>query len=573
MIQFKATNKSDGTVTGSDASGNKIVEWTISHNNPPVVSGGGDTITDTIDPGSVPFMKYDGLGATLQIKDRNGQPVGDPQTIQPTYNADKTSWTYQLPATNELYSYEITYHTVVDMDAVNESLAIQTLVNEAKSDKTRPDTGVIGIPPSTVVDITKKAVEYDTNEVLWVSDIAVPAEEMSKFVVTDTLPSVWIDNVRYFDTFKSLEIIGLTPLEGYSYEIRNDQVDITFYKNKDEGIPGIDGGSGRMIQVRLTTSVNQEWLEKSLSMGDWEKRHTNLIKIKDTNFSASDTVLLTKPRIKKTGELNNRQWDTHRYFVYDILLADVTSVPVVVTDTFDTSILSVAEQLDPNNPQMVIYGGDIVEWQGSGMTGVSYANTPDGITITANTLPMKSDGRFYPYYRIHYYLKLADNVNLAQYVRTHQGVVKNIAVWGDIEDTFEYTSEYKALDKTAIKLKPDDDTDRIYQYVIEYNPERIQLNEGDDIELTDIMTGNLSVDYTSITIETDPQKEIQYTFSGADPAVDGAEYNGGTKAVFTVPDETYVKISYKAMVVGKSGESLTFSNTAYTRRRKTAENF
>ena len=75
----------------------------------------------------------------------------------------------------------------------------------------------------------------------------------------------------------------------------------------------------------------------------------------------------------------------------------------------------------------------------------------DGIIITANSIPMKSDGMYYPYYKICYYLKLKDGVDLDALALANGGEfdLVNTAVWDGHEDSFTYKTVYDYIDKNS----------------------------------------------------------------------------------------------------------------------------
>ena len=593
-ITYKKAEKSNGTVSGTEQNGNKVVDWTITYNKPAIVSAAGDTLTDTISENSTAFMKYDNNGITIQKYDKNGQKVGEPVNVSVTYNEDMSSWSYKIPEGDGIYSYEITYHTIVDMTAVNNSNTTQILENTFDSDKTKESTGSIGIPPSNSFDVTKTAVSYNEEEIEWCSEISVPESGANTFIVKDALPSIYLNNAWHHDEMVegSLRIEGLYDNETYSYTIvegsHNDKdgsdrthkiVTITFYKNTEKtetGLKQSTDGNRRTIKVYLKTKVDQEWLQAGYQSKDWQQIHTNNIDVNDS-FKADYSVTLSKNQIEKKGpaqltynditdytDWQNPVTTRYYYFVYDVVVSGNITAPLTVTDDFDTSILKVADPIS-GQPQMVIYGDDNPGGQYQGETPVSYTDTVDGITIIAPTIPTHDDGSYYPYYRIHYYLQLKDGVDLRQYVLTNQGVVANTVKWGAFEDTFEYTGEYDALNKYIEEAEgyyPNAGTRKV-KYVIEYNPQKIQLNKGNDITLKDVMDANLTLDYSSVQFTTDPEATISYNITGTSEE-DGQENAGGTKAVFTIPDETYVKITYIAKVVGNEYKS--FNNTASTER-------
>lgn len=91
------------------------------------------------------------------------------------------------------------------------------------------------------------------------------------------------------------------------------------------------------------------------------------------------------------------------------------------------------------------------------------------------------------------------------------------------------------------------------KFSIKLNPARMKLNEGRKMVATDEYSSSLSIDYTSIKIETNPPEAknlVSYDFTG----------NVGT---YSIPDETYVHITYSATIIGEPAaneKTVGFSN-------------
>ena len=68
--------------------------------------------------------------------------------------------------------------------------------------------------------------------------------------------------------------------------------------------------------------------------------------------------------------------------------------------------------------------------------------------------------------------------------------------------------------------------------------------------MTDILSSNLSVDYGSIEIETDPAgASVPYSLSGGE--------DGTTVATYTVPDATEVVVTYNALIIGNNTQTIS----------------
>jgi hypothetical protein len=205
---------------------------------------------------------------------------------------------------------------------------------------------------------------------------------------------------------------------------------------------------------------------------------------------------------------------------------------------------------------MKIWGGSQYS-QDSGRTPISYTDTPDGVLLTANSVPMMDNGRYYPYYKIIYYLKLKDGVDLEQLAIANGGEhhLVNTAKWGEHESEFDYTTTYDFLDKRLLNAGELGGTSRKAQYQITFNSAKATLHGGEPMEMTDIISANLSVDYSSIRIVTDPAGQaVPYSLSGGKD--ENGDPDGTTVATYTVPDSTNVVITYDADVRGNHNQTI-----------------
>lgn len=549
-ITFKSTNKSNGTTVGVTEDGDKIIEWTIEYNPLALAAAGGDTIKDTISAGSTDYMKYYGSGITVQVRDKSGRLVRTDNIAYTVLTAHSdSSWTYTIPTSDTTpYSYVITYQTVVDQKKVDGGGVPITVSNDANGDNGSAEVG-----PTNQIGITKEVESQSTSEVTWVSTITVPEAGLTQAVVTDTVPSVWLTSGQKYDYFKdgSLEITGLINGENYVVDTSDpSKVVITFYKNQahQPGLQGTEGG--HTITIKLTTTVDQEWLQAGYDTPGYLEGHTNNISF--NGKTAQATAIFGKPGIEKTGKKYPEGGDIQG-LEYSIRLSGVSEVPVSITDTFDRNILEV-----DTNKSIYIYGGNQY-YQGSGQTPVMYSDTSTGILLTADPVPMDSSGNYYPYYRITYYLKLKEGVDLEKLAQQNGGkyVLENTAVWNGHESTYSYETVYNYLDKELVNETNLGGTERKAQYKITFNPAKASIVDPETgeapetVTMKDVLSSNLSIDYGSISIVTDPEGiSVPYTISGN---------QGETIVTYTVPNETKVTVTYEAMVTGNGSQR--FINT------------
>ena len=268
--------------------------------------------------------------------------------------------------------------------------------------------------------------------------------------------------------------------------------------------------------------------------------------------------------IEKTGEA---QTDANGKVIglkYTLLIKGVTSSPIIVNDEFDTSLLEVDTSKATQWDHMRIWGGG--QWsQSNGRYSVSYTDTDSGITLTANSVPVDSDnnGNYYSHYKIVYYLKLKDGVDLDALAKANGGKydLTNKAKWGDHESDFTYTTEYDFLDKELLNAGAVVDDNRVAQYRITFNKAKATLNDGEPMTMTDVLSANLSLDYSSVSIVTDPAgQQVSYVAAGGD--------NDTTVVTYTVPDETKVTITYSALVTGTGEQTI---NNVVTVKGKSEE--
>ncbi|MDO5119615.1 MAG: FctA domain-containing protein [Coriobacteriales bacterium] len=571
-IVFKSTHKDGGTEAGTTQTGDKIIEWTLDYNMLALAAAGGDTITDSISSASAEYMKYYGDGITIEVRDHDGNLVETrnvPYDELPAYS--DSSWTYVIPEEDVTpYSYHIMYQTVVDMSKVNQGGVTVYLDNDANGSH-----GGVNVSPEHEIGVVKDVESFTTEEINWVTTLSIPEDGLIQAIVTDTLPMIRLDDgtTIYRDTYKvdSLSITGLLP--GESYTVSPDlstettgPVVITFYKDsakQQDGLQGTPGG--HTITVRLTTKVNQEWLQEGYEVGGRVQNHTNTI---DLNGKADTaTVIFGKPGIEKTAE---RQPDGS--FLYTLLLSGVSEVPVSIADTFDTTLLEIdTSQTGAWGDHMKIWGGTQYS-QIAGKMGISYSETDNGVLLTANSVPMQPDGSYYPYYRICYYLRLKEGVDLEQLAIANGGEYHliNTARWGDHKDDFDYVTKYDYLTKELLNGDELGGTSRRAQYRITFNPAKATLNGGDPMTMTDTLSANLSIDYSSIQITTEPAGvSVPYSLKGG-VGPDGKP-DGTTVATYTIPDSTKVVITYDADVRGNGSQTI-INKVVVNDKEETIEN-
>ncbi|MBO4414466.1 MAG: hypothetical protein J5824_00620, partial [Lachnospiraceae bacterium] len=548
-IRYKYAVKKDGTEAGTTSSGDKIINWEIDYNPLALVAVGGDRITDSISADSADYMKYYGSGITVNAYDRSGN-LAYTRNINYsdlTSHSD-SSWTYTIPTSDTTpYSYVITYQTIVDMESINGIGTAVTLSNTANN-----DGGSIRIAPENEVAVNKEAESYTTEEVSWKTTLSIPQGGLTRAIVTDILPQRLIDGVMYYDILKegTLDITGLLPGESYDVSTTTGGILITFFKDTAKTQPGLQAyPGGHIVTVKLTTKVNQEWLQKGYAAGSgYLLDHTNFINLNGTQDSA--TVTYGKPGISKTAVTSDEE-----SFKFTLTISGLKEEPLIITDTFDTSLLEVDTSKVSDSEHMHIFGG--TQWSQINGAPVTYTDTENGIIISANTVPKQPNGTYYPYYRIDYYLKLKDGVNLKDLAIANGGEydIVNTAVWAGHDTDYTYKVLYDFIDKDLLNEGELGGRNRDAQYRITFNPSKSTLNGGEPLTMTDVLSDNMSIDYGSISITTDPPGvSIPYSISGGKDEFGNPD--GTTVATFTVPDSTKVVVEYTANVRGNGSQKI-----------------
>ena len=556
-INMKSPQKSDGTIAGVTADGDKLYNWTIDYNPLALVSAAGDKIKDSIGASSQEYMKYYG-NVTVKVYDHAGTLV-DTRSFTP---GSDSSWEYTIPTGDTTpYHYVFEYQTIVDETKVIEGGSSLELKNEVEG-KGGKDSGKIDVGPTDETTIEKSAESFNQQEITWSAVVHVGEGGLNKAEVIDTLPNRQLQDYNWelgIDLFKegSLTVEGLVAGENYTVDSTSDpkQVKIVFTKDGQPGLKGVPGGHD--IKIKLTTKVDQRWLHEAELYGSYWQTHQNAISINGKSDTAEVEIGAAgvEKKVSKTTVTIDGEQKTA--FEYNIVLKNVYDDSIVVTDTFDKDLLYLLE--DPNHNKnstndinLHIYGGNQYN-QNDPREGalINYSESENGVIFRSDSLPKDANGNPYSYYRICYFLVLKDGVDLDALAVENGGKysVTNKVNWGDHEGTATYEHKYDFLNKELVQEATA--TDRHVKYKVTYNLAKGELNGGQDLQMTDRLNENLSIDYTSIHIETDPAGvNIPYSLSG-----DGAE----TVATYTIPDSTAVIITYDAMVVGNG--SVNYKNT------------
>lgn len=278
-------------------------------------------------------------------------------------------------------------------------------------------------------------------------------------------------------------------------------------------------------------------------------------------------------------------------YYYQVLVSGVESdSPLVIDDLFDTSIFKLYEphsdqQMSENdylnggiahtwdNWYYTKYGGiSEYDWLKPELgTCVRFDEDPEhiltqeeteyGIRFIFNKIPKDQNNHYYKFYGVEYWLTAKDEnalrkiEDMASASETGEAVFTNTADcrgetdtvrvllknkndFSPIEKNSEPFIEYTDGTISTSKDKQNKDISRYgLNYRIDLNKEKAELNEGKEIVAEDRYSSNLSVDFQTIQIKTDPpDRKVSYDYSK----------NVGR---FTIPDRTHVIIEYQATII------------------------
>ena len=612
------TSTSVGPIV-EDESGKKtqVVEWKIVVNDNPIDAIGGSTINDSISESSRDIMSYDTSTAPhMTVYDANGNVVrNSPITWQElgiTDPATQKSWTYNIPGSDGAYKYEITYSTIVDVTNMTAPSSVTNNVETKVGDTT--GTGNVGPKPEDQkYTVSKTRVDVKGDEVTWSITVTLDPDNYSSFDIEDIFPTMTTAEFGATDTLKpgSIEITGLEGTEWYKLEEKYEHTtdaykkygddknpsSIIFHiykdgKNPDGSInenpihPGIDTTSGqRTITIQLTTINNTRWLEFAVQPGVQESflQHTNTAKVGNVRDTATATPMESTvykyrgdSNISRVPQVNEGYTDADRsggisypMWTFRVVAGGVREDTVQITDYFDTDLFKIymPDPVDINKMPRFWGGNKDKKYAAQEQLANEYLSYVEGdgkVTFTATNIP-KDDKAYYDFYMVEYNLIPKNEeawTSIKRLAMENGGeyLFNNTAQYGDSTDELKFKYEYDIIDKSSVSV-PDADTGiTLEKYTIKINPDKLKILPEDSDEqymtMTDTYSKNLSVDFSSIHVTAvdkdgnDRTSEVTW------------DYRGHT-GTFTIPDETYVVITYSARVVGEPGSVQAISNTAY----------
>ena len=167
-----------------------ILSWQIVV-NPDFMDTGDIKITDKL--GNTDIQSYDSDSFQLAAVTKDGTLVDlSNVSFTPPLEND-TDWIQSLPSVidGKPVRYTITYNTLVDKAAIDDSWTQTTVSNDLDVPGTEGDsTTSVGIPAQNDYQVTKEYTDadMDAQTVDWLVTVTAPEEGFKTFTVTDTLP-------------------------------------------------------------------------------------------------------------------------------------------------------------------------------------------------------------------------------------------------------------------------------------------------------------------------------------------------------------------------------------------------
>ncbi|SFG63257.1 LPXTG cell wall anchor domain-containing protein [Oribacterium sp. WCC10] len=537
----------------------KNMTWTIEANKERVTRV--SYIKDSIDEKSRSNMRYSGKGISVLVTFEDGRTETREIPWESLERPNDYEWKWYPPISDGKASYKVTYTTSVNIPNGTSDLKVK---NHAETDHSS-NYDEVKVTPGNNTNITasKHATDVNVGEVSWTIHVNVPAGGADKLHIVDTLPNVWINNVHKFDEFYELTgVYGLSDSESYKLDKTTETLTFTFYKDRNKTTEGLNSTvSERTITVIYKTKNNKDWMDYAEDSGNGHYREHNneaTIKLGTSELKVNAKAYPSRESLKKQGAYYSTD-NGRLVYSYDLVLGGVTHGNVTIDDYFDTKVLSYMGKSQYNNDLTStaarIYGGN--QYDCGDDTGekadVDVTQTDSGIIkIHIGDFPKQSDGSYYGYYRIRYYLSVNES-DAIQSALANGGetVFKNIAYWATEKSEVNITYEHNPVKKG---YKWNEDGDGMAKYTITINSGKEKLNNGDAMVLEDEFENQI-IDISTIKITAkdkenkDRVSEIKYSLSGNVLTFD------------KIPDETAIEISYKAVPVFKEN-TVTLKNKA-----------
>ncbi len=560
IVYTSISNKS-ASVTDAE---NGIVTWTITLNPERIISLNGKTLSDVLTDDTNTINDNQKYYSDISIKGyANSTGSGEAAVEHSVAKPANGSFEYTFEDTTPYY-YVITYQTQAqDMDKqISDMKLSNTATFDSYGNKTA--TATVGIPDSNELGIEKTATEVTSEYVLWTVTVDVPDIGLDSLVLTDVAPG-GISGDYYWDSIDttSINVTGLNSGEGYTpayttLERGNDNVTVnkgfTLTFHKTGGAPGLDSGTNRQIVLTYKTLVDQTWLDFSqTTAGSWTKNHENKITAtaNGTDVSTTGTATPIKPEIEKklsnkgTVEIGGVKYP---FYEFQIRVAPVDSDAITITDTLPDGFMVYTETPETDwSKKTRAYGSSAVWSPETDLNQTITVSAPDAsnnITFTVPVIKNATTNSYYNYYWLDYYIIPKDKDALlaldqaALDTDDDKLTLTNSASYLGESTSLNFEYEPNKSDGYTLTKQLVSENNGVAKYKIDVNPEKLELNGGEDITLTDTFT-NLSIDYSTIKVTA---------VSPEDAEVISCDVRGNVMTV-VLKDATHYTIEYDSNII------------------------
>ncbi|MDO5147289.1 MAG: Cna B-type domain-containing protein [Eubacteriales bacterium] len=554
------------------------IKWEILVNPDAKVPVGEDsTVTDNLKANDVPIVysgdgivikKYEAADADFTIPVSTTKVGWGDAAKGMTEFVKDSHWKYTIPAetSGKPYKYVIAYTTDVDVTGIISEDEIK--VSNAVGYKKMPNKVYevnIKTPEENKFSVTKdhKYTSTSLNGGVqdWIVKIKLPQCGFKEsFKVFDQLPNT-NGKEMYKDGSLTMTLNGTSiPVGWYTLTIPENKntiaIDFNFAK------PEVKDLFARSTEERILV-LNYS----SIPPADWPpaNHHVNTVTVTgDGNrvTKAEDRYKdgnpdLTKKYLRQTFIGNMPA------FQYKIIMQNVRVDKSEVLDMIQDESLRDLFEVVVNEK----VGAAAHKWEAEdGAVGGKEEFQKGTVTHANNTFtlhPAPSESGAYP--MVHcftYFLKVKDKESLqklqqmVQQSPDNKVKIVNTATWKNINGT---TQEKSATDTAYYSLNPVTKTvitepsqgnnyNAIYKIAI--NPEKLQLNGGEPITVTDTMQPNMQLVTDSVQVWANGDACTEYTFDYS------KEKTGFT---MTVPDGKHILIEYKVKILG-NGKVVSYKN-------------
>ena len=560
------------------ANGTQQATWKITVNENPVISIGGAQITDTIQNNVNAPMSYSGEGLTVTKKNKNGDVVSTSKVLwnDSSIKKDGGSFTYTIPKEDtEPYSYEISYTTEIDASNIY-SGDDEKITNTVKDGKGTTASPQVSVKPTRNFEVKKNGVK-DENKIDYTVEITVPKNGISReFTIIDTLPAAWANDKYVGDVYNegTLQIwVNSQIVDKGKYLFNPSDIDkgntkpaslnITF---KTEYLSKLFPESESDYTVKLSYSTSPD---KSFTTHE----NTVSVTLDGKTRNDSDTIYFYEKTLTKENGKDNFEEEGLPVYSYTLHLTGVDTDTIKIEDAISVNnkedlagcfeyYYVVQNQYNQEKGTYVvgsespyyIFNGTYAIFREK--EAIQYQNGELSIKV-----PKKEDGSYFSNYYIHYYVKVKDEESLkklkeAALENRGTAYIYNQACWGEEKREYTYNYAYKPISK-KVDFWPTKDNKYQVTYKIIINQDKLQLNGGNDITLSDKMSETLALLPSSVQIRVDDSSNVSNgTEYGLDYPAQMHEFT------LKLPDGHKYEITYAAQVLGGKDAAVEYQNSA-----------